>query len=350
MPSLLSSVLLPAAARTQPFVLLQGSTAQSCLDVLRLSLRDAASKADGRTILFSLLYPPSTLLEQNQLSSDRLQVLDWTSNVPGYIENDFGISSGVLNVVQNAPPGPLTVVIDSVDTLHSDLGSLSETEKLLSFLLSAVNTRKGSRLIVHLHAPSPLTHIITSTRFSSTLTHIVAHPTSLILHLATAYLTPPPSLATPEKFWRVFIPVAERHYESDKLVFGSDGEGSGGSECVMEVLTRGADGSGRRRGVERALEGWSGGRPCELASLGPLKALFVRRSAEEGAPDPTRSVSFNLSLTDEQQRTRAQVPLPYAHEGKPASSPSVPPPAAILYDPDSADDLDDDDPDEDLDI
>lgn len=68
------------------------------------------------------------------------------------------------------------------------------------------------------------------------------------------------------------------------------------------------------------------------------------------APDPTQNLSFNLSLTDEQQRSRAQVPLPYAHEGNPPEKVNVPSPAAILYDPDSADDLDDDDPDEDLDI
>ncbi|KAI0732344.1 hypothetical protein C8Q72DRAFT_901742 [Fomitopsis betulina] len=350
MPSLLSSVLLPAAGRTHPFVLLQSSSTQSCLEALRYTLRETISKADGCTVLFALLYSPSILLKQNQPSSDRLQVIDWTSNVPGYVEDDLDLRAAVLEIVQNAPPGPLTLVIDSVDSLHSDLGSLSKTEKLLSSLISEVNTRKGSRLIIHLHVPSSLTPILTSTRFSSTLTHVTAHPASLISHLATAYLTPPPPLSTQEKFWRVFSPVAERHYESEKLVFGSDGEGSGGNEYVMEVLTRGADGSGRRRGVERALEGWSAGGPCELTSLGPLKALFVRRSAEEGAPDPTRSVSFNLSLTDEQQRTRAQVPLPYAHEGKPVAPLSAPPPAAILYDPDSADDLDDDDPDEDLDI
>lgn len=76
-------------------------------------------------------------------------------------------------------------------------------------------------------------------------------------------------------------------------------------------------------------------------------------------------MTFNLNLTPEQQQSRAQVPLPYAHEGaatlhcicvwvliycltgKPAPTAT---PAAILYDPDSADDLDDDDPDEDLDI
>lgn len=85
----------------------------------------------------------------------------------------------------------------------------------------------------------------------------------------------------------------------------------------------------------------------------------------QNAPDPTQNLSFNLNLTPEQQRSRAQVPLPYAHEGmsppvawlhvadvKPTGKPAgqTHAPAAILYDPDSADDLDDDDPDEDLDI
>lgn len=80
-------------------------------------------------------------------------------------------------------------------------------------------------------------------------------------------------------------------------------------------------------------------------------------------------MSFNLTLTASQQHSRAQVPLPYSHDGEvictvttrlsltsglssgngslnkaPGSS------AVILYDPDSADDIDDDDPDEDLDI
>ncbi len=91
-------------------------------------------------------------------------------------------------------------------------------------------------------------------------------------------------------------------------------------------------------------------------------------------PDPTKNVSFNLNLTPEQQQSRAQVPLPYAHDGafisrllillrvplNPAWStgvsqtnmgtPSAIPEGSILYDPDSADDIDDDDPDEDLDI
>lgn len=76
-------------------------------------------------------------------------------------------------------------------------------------------------------------------------------------------------------------------------------------------------------------------------------------------------MTFNLNLTPEQQQSRAQVPLPYAHEGAFPHGPwfinvltvlyfpgkvEQSAPAAILYDPDSADDIDDDDPDEDLDI
>lgn len=173
-------------------------------------------------------------------------------------------------------------------------------------------------------------------------------------------------------------------------MFGPGGEGSGSQECAVEVLVRGgADGAGRRRGVERVLEGWpfAAGGACELRELESLKSLWAKRPVFEvslgsilpiyigsgsvfgaqtqGAPDPTQNLSFNLNLTPEQQRSRAQVPLPYAHEGmvqvvtwpnvadvkssgKPVGQTHTP--AAILYDPDSADDLDDDDPDEDLDI
>jgi len=121
-------------------------------------------------------------------------------------------------------------------------------------------------------------------------------------------------------------------------------------ELVVEVLVR-SGGEGRRRAVERVLEGWSDskGGPCELNEMESLKAIWSKIPvAEELAPDPTQNISFNLNLTDSQQQSRAQVPLPYAHEGKAVERQVTS--AAILYDPDSADDIDDDDPDEDLDI
>lgn len=86
----------------------------------------------------------------------------------------------------------------------------------------------------------------------------------------------------------------------------------------------------------------------------------------QDAPDPTQNLTFNLSLTDSQQKSRSQVPLPYEHSGRHTfivyaqfqarlmsgfqGGPPPPQSGQILYDPDSADDFDDDDPDEDLDI
>jgi len=126
-------------------------------------------------------------------------------------------------------------------------------------------------------------------------------------------------------------------------VLGPGGAGpSDDGEMVLEVLSRAPEGRGRN--VERELEGWSSAadRPCSLSELDSLKAIFEDRGKAEHLDTP--EVSFNLNLTPDQRKSRAQVPLPYAH--KDASQPS----GTILYDPDSADDIDDDDPDEDLDI
>ncbi|KAL7285272.1 hypothetical protein ACG7TL_000366 [Trametes sanguinea] len=361
MPSLLSSAIAHPA-RNQHLLLLQSTTAQTCIQVLREVVKQSIERARETVVLLCLLYPPSSFVgEEARARSDRVVVVDRTTYVPGY-SDDFESGSDLLASLRHAilepaksgPPGPLSIAIDSVDTLLSDLNSMSETTRLLSELLSIVRARGGtSRLILHALAPSPILPILSQTRFSPTLTHLIAHPTALLTHLASAYLTPPPPLSPPEKFWGVFIPISERHYESEKLVFGSGGEGSGLQEFVVEVLVRGGgDATGRRRGVERELEGWSSSLNglCELRELDSLKTLWSKKPVVEAqnAPDPTQNLSFNLNLTPEQARSRAQVPLPYAHEGKPPAQTATP--AAILYDPDSADDLDDDDPDEDLDI
>ncbi|KAL1952000.1 hypothetical protein VTO73DRAFT_1149 [Trametes versicolor] len=360
MPSLLSSIIAQPA-RNQNLLLLQSSSAQTCLPIARAVIKQASERTRGTTVLFCFLYPPSSFLQSSSASPANVRIVDRTSHVPGYDldiddEGDQGSSlrNILLETVQSTPEGPLNIIIDSVDTLLSDLEPVSETTRLLSELLAIVRARGGtSRLILHSLSPSPLIPILTQTRFSPSLTHLIAHPPALLTHLASAYLTPPPPLSPPEKFWGVFIPISERPYESERLVFGPGGEGSGSQECAVEVLVRGgADGAGRRRGVERVLEGWSPavGGACELRELESLKSLWAKRPVFEtqNGPDPAQNLSFNLNLTPEQQRSRAQVPLPYAHEGKPVGQTHAP--AAILYDPDSADDLDDDDPDEDLDI
>lgn len=191
---------------------------------------------------------------------------------------------------------------------------------------------------MHVNSPSPLLPLLTTTKMSPTLTHIVAHPPALLVHLTTANLIPPPPSTPPERFWPAFSPLAARAWEVEKLVFGSEGSGlaDGWSEIVLEVLVRGASASNeKRRGAERSLEAWSRPRgPCDLTDLESLRSVWTRSSALEetvsqcaqhrsiqlthrqAALDPTQNLSFNLGLTHDQQQARSNVPLPYAHSGE----------------------------------
>lgn len=308
-----------------------------------------------------------------------LQIHDWTDKVPGY-DDDYSPESIIEDIMKIVEAGdymhicrlvliidadcifvvpkdvPFDVVIDSADTLLDLVPSASKVYNLLCNVLSKVrsgaskclihrphervlnNPTDTSRLIVHIQASSPLIPLLCQTRFSPSLTHLISHPPVLLAHLSTSYFTPPPPLSPPEKFWSVFTPISERLYESEKLVFGSEGAGHAGDEIVVEVIVRGGGegAAGRKRGVEKVLEGWVGeeGRPCELSALESLRSVFTRKAMVEevclftflfyfdfdidgaqAAPDPTQNVSFNLHLTAEQERSRAQVPLPYAHEG-----------------------------------
>ncbi|KAF7347786.1 hypothetical protein MVEN_01536100 [Mycena venus] len=277
------------------FLLLQSSIAQSSIAILCQLLEDASSHA----LLFCLLHP--SLLS---LQGTDVQVYDLLDNVPGYNDNYEDPRRRIHSAVENAPAGPLDFVVDSVDTLASDIGSIAETYKFLSELLSLIRARSSpSRLIVHALSPSALLPLLCQPGFSPSLTHVISHPPALLRHLSTEYLILPPPLSPEAKFWGIFLPVSERVHESERLIFGAEGEGTGdGDELVIETVV-----------------------------------------------DPTQNVSFNLNLTASQQNSRAQVPLPYVHEGRPLEK-QPPTAAAIFYDPDSADDIDDDDPDEDLDI
>lgn len=332
-----------------PFVVLQSSLVQSSLPVLRafVNKRDAASSV----LLVSLLYPPSALVGSPGERSgvlEGLHIVDLRAEVPGYSETRLDPLDYFSTIVEQAPDGPLTVVIDAADVLCADLGSPSQTCVLIASLLSHISARpKPSRLVLHLTTPSPLRDHILAPRLSPTLAHIVAHPPALLLHLATAQLVPPPPASRPDRFWHVFSPLSSRAWEVEEIVLGPGGGGPRhDGETVIEVVTRAPEGVGRN--LERDLLGWLRDSPCSLSELDSLKPILedVGKAASEQL---TPHLSFNLNLTPEQQQSRANVPLPYAHKGeldRHASQSS----GAILYDPDSADDIDDDDPDDDLDI
>ncbi|KAF9241321.1 hypothetical protein BU15DRAFT_87243 [Melanogaster broomeanus] len=345
--ALLSSIITnPASSRPhQPLVIVQSSASQTCLPVLRRLIQPA--KLPTQTLLFCFLYPPAALLRGWPNTSDESQkAFDYTERIPGY-NAAHDSRDEILAAVGSAPFGSLNVILDS--TSRPTLRSYRFIRALLNLITSRPRTPLGPDTPP---LPCPLLPILTQTSLSPTLTHLTAHPPALIGHLASSYLTPPPTAGPPEKFWGVFIPLSERAHESESLVYGPGGTGtcSGGGadvrELVVEVLVRGAGAEGRKRGIER-----TGRRRLES-----LKSIWARKiSADEVFQkplDPTQNVSFNLNLTPSQEKSRAQVPLPYVHEGQPrkliTSAPSTA--GAILYDPDSADDIDDDDPDEDLDI
>lgn len=128
--------------------------------------------------------------------------------------------------------------------------------------------------------------------------------------------------------------------------------------CVVEYAMRGMNSkSGRRSEAAKVVRGLSGVLRTSDRSGGPRRvtvagsashALRVRPrrlenrlvAAASKSVDPASLAAFNLSLTDRQREARDGVELPYTpREG-----------GEILYLPDSADDVDDSDPDEDLDL
>ena len=150
---------------------------------------------------------------------------------------------------------------------------------------------ESSVLILHI-LPCPLLPILTQTHLSATLTHIIAHPPSLLIHLASSYLAPPPPAGSTEKFWTVFIPVSERVYESEVLVYGPEGTGtcSGGGtdlrEFVVELIVRGTAAEGRKRGIERTIEAWSDINPEHVQKLDSLKSIWSRKKAPDQVCHP----------------------------------------------------------------
>ncbi|KAH6917335.1 hypothetical protein BKA70DRAFT_1555865 [Coprinopsis sp. MPI-PUGE-AT-0042] len=340
-------------------VVLQSSSVQNGFPVLQHVLASEISRIRQNAkqlMLFSLLYPPEDLLGAN--SEPDVKVYDWLDHIPGYDgTSSFSLGDEMLAAVDSEmskSSAPICVLIDSVDTFVSDIGSSSASYKILRDVQNRIASRPDSLLILH-GANWSFLSLLVQPSFSSSLLHIRAHPPGILSHLATEYLTPPPPYSPVPKFWNVFTPLSERGHAMNEMVFGNNPQiARGNKEILLELVIRRPAGQGaKKRSVERELEAWSESRgPCEWTELECLKSITNKSTSlePEATADPTQNVSFNLNMTTAQQEARSQVPLPYAHEGEHVKSSSTAGQGVILYDPDSADDLDDDDPDEDLDI
>ena len=186
-------------------------------------------------------------------------------------------------------------MIDSLETLLSDIGSVSAAV----VLLKKVRKRQNTNLMLHVvqsHESKELVTHLSQTSFSPSLMLYTAYPTSLLLYMSTNYLTPPPPLSPEPKFWSVFLPISERQHDIDAIVFGGSGSGSHvAEEFVVETIVRGGQNvSRKKRGVERGLRGWKSlGGPCELKDLSQLGGLWGSKKA---SPETVRAFVFPLQL------------------------------------------------------
>ena len=85
--------------------------------------------------------------------------------------------------------------------------------------------------------------------------------------------------------------------------------------------------------------------------------MYYRKATNHHLPnivqvDPTQNLTFNLKLTDDERQARSNLQLPYMYHEKKTSEVTVHPSGEgkVFYQPDEADDFDDEDPDDDLDI
>jgi elongator complex protein 5 len=171
--SLLPPILANSQRPHQPLLLLQSSTSQSCLSILRKIINHESHKVTSKrvhTLLFCFLYPSSSLAENANLTSQggTIEVFDYTAKVPGYDDSWVNPCESILASVRVgeeyfklprhsqidvpvAPTGPLSVIIDSVDSLASDIGSDSQTYKFLHTLVSLIRARPSTSLLSSLH-------------------------------------------------------------------------------------------------------------------------------------------------------------------------------------------------------
>src|ERR1700736_992784 len=107
MSLLLPSILANSQRSHRPFLLLQSSTAQSCLPVLRKiihqwSHRDQDGAEQIHTMLLCFLHPPSSLTDETSLlsRSGKFDVLDYTDKVPEYDDSWTDPREDILHAIK----------------------------------------------------------------------------------------------------------------------------------------------------------------------------------------------------------------------------------------------------------
>ncbi|KDE07552.1 hypothetical protein MVLG_02223 [Microbotryum lychnidis-dioicae p1A1 Lamole] len=292
-------------------------------------------------------------------------------------------------------------------TLQAVLKALSTVKYSTSRLVALHHHAFPSPTPTPASTSSALLAYLLSPSLSSSTVHLTLHPSPLVELLSREYtlqipLTPhysiPIDLRLPE-FLRSFN---DRSYgdpfrrprstrdEDERIpldLLGSSG--NDGGACVVEWSTRGVvlptqvlrnsiggmvNGKIERRVLTRGVEGVIKKdrgvqgvgldrvlRKDRMASVNLSSLATPSTTATPASSKPTKSsqptnsieapLPFNLSLTSSQESARSSVPLPFvAKKGDAAMYQGLGGVGKVEYEPDEGDDMDDDDPDEDLEV
>ncbi|WVQ99845.1 hypothetical protein IAU59_006988 [Kwoniella sp. CBS 9459] len=345
---LLEGVLNNAQVPHQPLCILHDSPTFSGLPVFREMVRRAVRRNE-RITLISVLRPPEDLLppDSSSSSSDRTSIIDLTDSIPGYGYDTSPSQEASLGKLAERILSSYTggqVFIDALDVLAEDYSPSSATSFTRSLLRAIKNAKAPSRLVLLLDPSTPFySHLIPPT-FSSTLTLLSPHPPALVEHLSKSYLSPISSLPSPN-LWMILENATKRGIGAELAYKGEEGlevdpdwltDGKGVTQVLVRKPTGGIKGISRSlEALSRPVDGGSADEAGNLLNVIPLEKILDLNpfttpnpiSATSGLDMDGKPITshaeldlpFNLSLTDEQKRKRAAVPLPYAHEGEGAS-------------------------------
>ncbi|WWC90886.1 uncharacterized protein L201_005823 [Kwoniella dendrophila CBS 6074] len=341
--NLLSGILDNTQIPHQSLCVINDSVSFSGLNVFKDILRRGIRRGEEITLI-SILHPPELLLpnDSSSNSSSKLNIIDLSSSINGYDDNAENIESIKEKILSTYNSGQ--IFIDALDILSEDY-SISKVLSLIRSLLTSIkNAKAPSRLVLSLPSTSTKIHSsIIPPSFNSTLTLINSFQPKLIEHLSKSYLSPITTIPTPN-FWMILENSIKRNLQND-LSFKSDStlpfefdpnwDIKSDKSAILQILVRKP--TGGIKGISRSLEAVKLNTTTEqqienqsldiipldsLIDLNPFSKPLSNNDIGGEKQINTHSelnLPFNLSLTDDQKNKRAQVPLPYAHEGEGAS-------------------------------
>ncbi|KAL1739312.1 hypothetical protein HDZ31DRAFT_10711, partial [Schizophyllum fasciatum] len=198
MASLLLPTILEPGKSQPPLVLLQSTAHASAIPLLRRVVKPKVkgafrSTVNRKTVVFCLFYPPAALLHGHG-PDENVELYDFSSNVPGY--GSFKDPRDAIRTALNDSQ-PTTLVIDSIETLQSDIGNAAAASAFLIELVKRPALARGDLTVV-LHTAELSSSALVSSILHSSLpycknvSHITVHSPELITHVASEYGTPPP--------------------------------------------------------------------------------------------------------------------------------------------------------------